>query len=403
MAASLPTPSTTDVRTPIAAGRLAAAPVRAVVLAAAALVAVLFGLALAHVDGRAVDLAIFGQDYAALVQPPPEATPIPGAGYDGQFFWRHATDPLLLGDDAVATFTGGQAYRAQRVGLPALAWLLAGGQAGLVALTLQLVAWGAVVALVALLARVAVAHGRSAWWGLPLGLMPGMVLAATRGLADPVAVALVVAAVVALGAGRHRWAALAMAGAVLTRETMLLLPLAVVGCAVLAALPLPDRLRPAAPPRAALLAAGAAIAVFAAWQAYVAVRLGSLPMGAVPDGQTSGLFGAFPGQLDVTARDVGNGGRYVLLAVANPLYLLAMVAGVGLAWWAAVRRPEPLTLCAAGFALVAATQSYGDHWSYTRASAPLFALLAILALQRGWRPVLTVLACGALLVPLYPY
>ncbi len=380
---------------------IARAPVWFVVVAAAVVVAPLWLIVLAQFDGNVVDLAIFGGELAPRVRPPADAHPLAGPGYDGQFFWRLATDPLLHGSEVLHTFDA-EAYRVQRILYPALAWLIAAGRPSLLPVTLQLVAWAAVLGLVALLAGTAQRHGRSAWWGLPLGLMPGMYLGAVRGLADPLAATLLVAAVVAMERRRWGWAALAAAAAVLARETMMLLPIAMLAVGVAAAAQLPDRLRPAPLPRPAWVVAGVAAAAYTAWQAYAAVRIGSVPYLSTPDGQFTGPFSALVGQLDVTGRDVANGGRFLLLAIANPLYLAAIAVGAGLAVWAAARCLESVSVCAVLFAAVAVTQAYGDHWSYTRATAPLFALLAYLALTRGYRRTMTLIACGALLLPLYP-
>ncbi|WP_354700967.1 hypothetical protein DSM112329_01261 [Paraconexibacter sp. AEG42_29] len=384
------------------AGRVAQARPRDVVLVAALGLAGLWLTFLAHYHGHVVDFSIFGQELAGLVGPPSDAHPIVGQGYDGQFFWRLGNDPLLLDPQTLHMLAGDQAYRAQRIFYPALAWLLGGGQGAALPYTLQLVAWGAVLGLVGLMATVAQAHGRSAWWGLCLGVLPGMYLGAARGLADPLATTMMIGAFVALDRRRYGWAAAATVAAVLTRETMIVLPLAIVACGAASFAGLPQRLRPERPALGAWMVAAAGIVVYGAWQAYASIRLGVTPARSTPDGQFSGMFAFVPQQLEVTGRDVGAGGRFVLLAVANPVYLAAMAGAAAVAVFALSRRIGVPELCAAGFALVAVTQSYGDHWSYTRASAPLFAALAYIALTRGYQRTLIMIACGVVLVPLYP-
>jgi len=79
-------------------------------------------------------LIFFGEMFASRELPEVKALhPAlqPGPGYDGQFYAQMALDPTLRRPDIPAA-TDGIAYRAQRIFLPALAWLLGAGQPRLI-------------------------------------------------------------------------------------------------------------------------------------------------------------------------------------------------------------------------------------------------------------------------------
>jgi len=394
-------PDEPEVGLPPLLHRLTARGIGTVVVTSALVLLVFWGSVFAHHHGNFGGFVYFGSYFEQAIHPPRDAPITSVYGYDGQYMWRMAVSPLL-GDHQVLTALAGNEYRAQRVLYPTLAWLLAGGRAALVPFALQLLGWASVLGLVALMSLTAVRNGRSAWWGLPLGLLPGMYLGLLRDVADPMAVTLMVGTLVVID--RQRWwlATLAMTAAVLTRESMMVLPVALVASVVVSRMDLPAHLKAVGLPSKALIAPALAAAAFALWELYAGSRLGHSPITATPDQQLTGPFNAIVAQLHVTARDVGNGGRFVLLGLANPLYLGAICVGAVLAVWTATRRLDPAAICAALFALVAVTQTYGDHWSYTRATAPMFAALAYVALQRRYNRTLIMIASGALLLPLYP-
>jgi hypothetical protein len=400
-----PNPSTiaTSSETPAVITRLAAAGIGTVVVASAALLALVWAVMLLHFHGDLTGFVVFGDFYAPHIEPPAGAIVQHGYGYDGQYFWRMAASPLLSDGTILDTLRyGAQEYRASRMLYPTLAWLLAGGQESLLPVTLQVVGWAAILGLVALMASVARRAGRSAWWGLALGLLPGTFLGMARDLADPLAVTLMIGALVALERRRFGLVALAGSAAVLTRETMMILPVALGASLVAGRMTIPARLKPRINDKTLWMPVVVIGAACVAWQAYATVRLGRVPALNTPDEQFTGPLNALVGQLHRTAHDVGAGGHFILLAIANPLYLVAICGAAAIAVWAASQRLDAAAICAALFAVVAVTQSYGDHWAYTRATAPLFAALAYVALQRGYGRTLTIIAAGVILLPLYP-
>lgn len=189
---------------------------------------------------------------------------VEGAGYDGQFAYRLALDPARLGGRA-----GGVALdaplRLQRATYPALAWAVSLGQDRWVPAALvvvNVVALGLLGLLGALLAR---DLGRPPAAGLLVPAFSGFATTLARDLTEVVTALLLVAGVLALQRGRPGWAALALSGAVLSRESALLLVLALGA----------GRWRTG---RQALLVTAVPAAAFLAWQAACLAAVGQVPL-----------------------------------------------------------------------------------------------------------------------------
>ncbi len=196
----------------------------AVMAMAAALVVGLRLLVAAHGDPTWFIQA--GREWVDPRLVPVHVRVFPGSGYDGQFYFRLALDPADLGRRALGiTFDG--AFRAQRIGYPALAWLVAGGQAAAVPVALIVVNVAALAALGFLGGMVARLEGRHAAWGLLVAGFFGLVTSLARDLTEPMADALVVGGLVALRRGRPVLAGLALSAAVLTKDPAVLVVLAV--------------------------------------------------------------------------------------------------------------------------------------------------------------------------------
>jgi hypothetical protein len=143
------------------------------------------------------------------------------AGYDGQFYYRLALDPLTRRVTAFGITLDNPAYRAQRVGLPfavhlvhaatglSVAWLL---------IIINTLAAAGACAVGAVLAR---RMGRVTWWGLALGLAPAVIIGTARDLTEPLASFGLLAAMALWLAGRRWSAAVLLTVAALSRETVL--------------------------------------------------------------------------------------------------------------------------------------------------------------------------------------
>jgi hypothetical protein len=358
-------------------------------LCTALMLAAVITLALIGHDGDPTGLVHFGSAFAPTIHPPAGAVLRRGAGYDGQFFWVMAHDPLLLHDRTVAAVAA-ESFRLQRIAYPALAALLSFGQPGLIAWALIAVNVLVVVGITIAFSRYAVRRGWAPVWGLAVGLAPGMTIATMLDLSDALATAGVLGGLI-LWRERRRWAAAALlAVAVLAREPM---ALAVVAVAVEAASEAWRRgrgrgcvgdgngngvaARIAGCARAAWPVAVVPAVAFAGWHLYVQVRLG----GAVGD-PGSAFTPPLVGVWTEFRRALGS--LPSAMSIWDLAYLALIIAAIGLALvWAGRRWRHPTApgLAAALFALSLLVLSFGNEWSYTRLSAPLFACLLLCGLE----------------------
>jgi hypothetical protein len=140
-------------------------------------------------------------------------------GYDGQFFYRLALDPVLPEQTAYGVTLDRPSFRMARIGYPALAWLVSLGRPAAVPAALfwlNLLGLGAIAALSTLLARAA---------RLPIAIVPAIVLwpgflvALMHDTAEIAACAIMLAAILCAVRGRFVLYAALAALATLTRET----------------------------------------------------------------------------------------------------------------------------------------------------------------------------------------
>ena len=148
----------------------------------------------------------------------------PGVGYDGQWFFNIAHDPLLRASDP-ESFLDSPAYRYARILYPTLAWVFALGQPAalpwsLLAVNLLAVLGGS-IACYDLLRQL----GGSRWLVLGYAFSPPILIGVTAMLAEPTSFALVAAGLALALRGRHWTAGAVLALAVLAREPSLLVPL----------------------------------------------------------------------------------------------------------------------------------------------------------------------------------
>jgi hypothetical protein len=184
----------------------------------AGVVGALIALHLASDGGNLTGLILFGRSFAASTHPPAGALVGSPYGYDGQFFYVQALDPLLLHPaTASALKLAGAAFRLQRMGYPLVAFVLAGGQAS--AVPVSLLAVNVLMLCGGCLAAALYTHHRgwSTAWAVALTLMPGMLLPTLRDLSDPLATVSVVTGILLVSHQRRWSAAAALTAAVLTR------------------------------------------------------------------------------------------------------------------------------------------------------------------------------------------
>ena len=153
----------------------------------------------------------------------PKGLPVDSTGgYDGQFYYRLALDPFDLARSAFGIRLDSFS-RVERMGYPFLAWLVSGGQHSLVPLALvvgNVVVCGIVALAGGLLAQSA---GRHALWGLVFAGYWGYLWTLARDLTELTAAAFVLLGLAALVRQAPVWSGLALLGAVVSKETSVLL------------------------------------------------------------------------------------------------------------------------------------------------------------------------------------
>ena len=149
-------------------------------------------------------------------------------GYDGQFYYRLAFDPLTNQRTASGVTIDIPQYRQQRILLPAIVWAFSFGRP-LVVPTILLGTNIAVLSLIGWIGgRAAQGFGRNAIWGAGFALYPGFALSLARDLTEILAGCLVLAALLSLRQNRHVVTAVWLSLAALARETTLILAAAFV-------------------------------------------------------------------------------------------------------------------------------------------------------------------------------
>ncbi len=145
-------------------------------------------------------------------------------GYDGQFYYFIAMDPLHA--KSYMDWTG-PVYHYTRIVYPMLSRILALGKAAVIPWTPVIVNWLALGlgtwAVAAWLKR----HGISSWFALIFGLYPGLLFGLSRDLTEPLGYALAALAVYLFERGgktRYFGSSLVFALAILTRETVVVFP-----------------------------------------------------------------------------------------------------------------------------------------------------------------------------------
>lgn len=196
--------------------------------------------------------------------------PVHRDGYDGQFFFYIALDPV-----GAAPYLDAPAYRYGRIGYPLVARAVAMGRRERVRGALVVVNALAMAAATLFLGLIYVRLGLSAWWSILVATYPGLMLVAfARDTAEPLAYALAIGGVwilirAKLFADRTAIAAGALfAAAALTRETTLLFALP-------AALALATARRPA------VILAAVSLLPYVAWKSFLAIHFGDLGSGGI--------------------------------------------------------------------------------------------------------------------------
>jgi hypothetical protein len=280
-----------------------------------------------------------------------------GQGHDGKFFFVQANDPLILDPDENAALLDRPAYRSQRMLYP----LISGGAgmfpADWIVWTMILVNIASLVVGSLAVGAIAVKHGLSAWWGLAFVFNIGLLSELYIGGAGALAFALACVGALALEKERSDLAALAFAGAALTREVMLVF----IGFVVLFWM----ARRRAIP---WILAIPALTAVIA-WAAYARARVPTVP--GVAQVREITLL-PFSGLIEAATSGLGNAADYLVMVLFVFLIVLVPIR--------ALRSDVYLTWGAVGFAFMAPFLTafvWQKSFDISRALAPLVTVFLI--------------------------
>jgi hypothetical protein len=194
--------------------------------AVAGAVFLVYGLWLAGMFARgydARDSIVLGKHYVAkshvsrvIRVDPHYRYPVGGSGYDGQFFYFIAVDPVNA-----RYYMDSPSYRYTKILYPVVARVLALGQAGWVPYSLILTNWLAIAGAAGLLGAWLRRQGLSPWFAVAYALCPGVWVSFERDLTEPLSYALVVLAVYLYDSrSRYRFltSGLAFALAILARD-----------------------------------------------------------------------------------------------------------------------------------------------------------------------------------------
>jgi hypothetical protein len=255
--------------------------------AVAALFALLRVAVAAH--GHVGGLVVAGADF---VSPTRYTHGVPirlGTGYDGQFYYRMALNPLKWSRTAYGIHFD-TLGRLDRVAYPALVWLTSVGQRAAVPVMMVVVNVAALGVLAGLCSSLARQAGRHPLWGLLLAGSFGFLWSLSRDLTELTEAVFVVAGLVAIRGGRPVVAGAVLSVAVLAREPALIIVAAIFVARAWALWgwrrhrPGAEHWRPGAADAAWLMP----VMAFAAWQ--VALRLGTGAVLILTSGQNnSGL------------------------------------------------------------------------------------------------------------------
>lgn len=295
-------------------------------------------------------------EYAERVLQTPVATR-PALGHDGKFFFILANDPLLLDPQNHGAYLDLPTYRAQRILYP----LLAGGF-GLFSASTTVWALIAVNVLAAGLGAFATGGiarllGTSRWLGLLFVINPGVIAELDINGGGVVAMALALVGLLLLVNDHSNWALVALLGAGLARETMLLL----IGALFLWWWRRKDHFRPA-------LVVVPTVAVVG-WRLYSGFRLSAVESGA---SAAEGFFRSFD---PIPLRGIAEASAGWIQDPSKFVWMVALVGLLILFVRRAWRSPAGIGWSAWPFAVLSVFLSvlvWLEPYDIARAVAPVF-------------------------------
>jgi hypothetical protein len=171
---------------------------------------------------------LLGDHFADPSRVPPHVRVLPHSwGWDGQYYYALALDPFTSHRVVHGVELDSPAYRQQRIVYPLLVWALAHGQISLVPGLMILVNYLALLLLALVASRMAQLLGQHALWGLLLPFYPAFVNCLAVDLPEALSALFVCSGLLFLWTRRYAFSAALFSLALLTRETALIVPLAI--------------------------------------------------------------------------------------------------------------------------------------------------------------------------------
>ena len=307
--------------------------------------------------------ACIGDRFAAPVLISPRTIIIPRSrGYDGQFYFYAAHDPLIMAE--AWRFMDVPAYRYQRIFYPWLAALCALSSPGLIPYTLVLVNLGAILMGSFFVARLLQREGMSPWYAGIYGFLSGFILCLLRDLAGPVAMGFLSGGLYYFSARRFYLGGAFLAAALLAREVVLVVPAVFLLFALLAR-------RPGKRLAAIILS----VCPLFLWSGYVFFRFRDLPW----RGGEGNFGGPLSGIISYGETLLAAPGRW-----SEKTYLVIFLVVCGLSLFLAVREVlrskdevSVSFLIYALFPFFMTTSIWIEPWSYGRVLLPGAVLLLV--------------------------
>ena len=327
-------------------------------------IGLVLGSAFVIANIRAIDPSVesSGVPYVRLYDHPDNRLEVIVNQGDGQAFAALAQDPLLRRPNVFRAGPAEAAYRAQRPLLGWITWALSGGQAAVVPLVLVLLSLVGFALLGAVTASLLEDRGAPGELGLLVLLTPGALVTLDWTGPECIATAAAMIGLGLWGCHRHRWAVSALVAAVLFRESLLVVPVAIAAHALIV-----DRR-----PWRVLSPLTVPFLAYVGWLAAVWLRLDALPS----DAGRGRLAAPFAGMVDAAS---GWGAADIVCAT--------LILGVGIAA-AVVGRRDPAGWVAGGFVL-AALFFGADVWArledFSRVLLPVVSFSAVVLLPSWLR------------------
>ena len=291
-----------------------------------------------------------------------------GQGYDGQFFYKYALDPLDFSADGHGVHTDHPAYRMQRIAYPLMAWLLSlGGMPAAVPWALVLINMLAFLGIGFYMVRMVVHFGGSVMQGLYPLLLCGVYMSMARDLAEVSELFFFTASLYYLLIRRYPLFCVFATLTILSRETSIIAYIPLAGWFVLQAGR--KRISPAS-----LVFVAIPFLVFACWKAYIYVRIPSVADAAAGYGSLGvpfkGIVMGLKENLDLTsAKNVMQLMFWVLYLGWQVMFVIIVLRSTsfrGLLAPGGINVLKVIYLCWLLFAICFSATIYCDDWGFVR-------------------------------------